>query len=616
MRYLTVLLLISAIAFCNNGVQDDWSGGPGVPGPVSDWGNDFSSSILINWSYQVGSLFLDQMASYNQIKNVSDLLWAKPCLLDNDEYPDVFVRSNSSQNAVWYVQGTGGTQWYMRAVSETDKIEDITTGDIDGDGDYDIFASVGNYPSKGFFWYERLNTLGTQWEAHLIDSEDYPDRVYSLDFDGDGDLDLIGSHSHGSSAFHTSLSWWENQGNGENWIAHVITENTMETEITSIDAADFDNDGDFDIACGSYSSEIYLFENSVSDSWIFHGVEFESDGNLLEVSFADIDGDNLPDLVTSTLSNPTDVLWFRNTTTPDNWLVNEITTISGYAYPAMPGDVDDDGDLDVIVQMNSLVPGESSLLWWENVDSVSNNWIYHQILSEEDSPWFTFAEDVNQDGKCDIVSFYRYSNPSANKVAWWNLNSGYATGVAQLESSILYVYDVDWGSIDWNATTPVGTSVSFEVRSSDNPEDMGDWSGVISSPGSLVPYLVSNDSYIQYRATLSTTDSTITPILNNVVLTWTTTGIEGSENSDEISLSVLQNPSAGSIRFGVNLPSQLNVTLTVYDTAGRIVGDVLNGDYQAGNTVIQLDMLQPGNYFCRMQAGEQTFTEQFTIIRD
>ncbi|MCK5035916.1 MAG: T9SS type A sorting domain-containing protein, partial [Candidatus Sabulitectum sp.] len=301
----------------------------------------------------------------------------------------------------------------------------------------------------------------------------------------------------------------------------------------------------------------------------------------------------------------------------DNWESYLISTVPGYAYPAAKvGDADGDGDYDVIASMYSPSPDEPLFFWWENIDPLNDQWICHQILSDEETASGYYTVDVNQDGKCDIVSYNRYSSPTYNKVVWWNLNSGYATGTAQLESSILYVYDVNWGSIDWSAITPDYTSVSFEVRSSDNPEDMGDWSAVITSPSSLAPYLVSNDSYLQYRATLSTIDSTITPVLQNVVLTWTTTGIEGSENSDEISLSVLQNPSAGSIRFGVNLPSAQNVAIAVYDAAGRIVIDAVNGEYSAGCTVVQFDMLQPGIYFCRMQADGQSFTEQFTIIRD
>ncbi len=611
MRYLTVLLLISAIAFCENGVQDDWSGGPGVPGPVSEWGNDFSSSVLINWSKQVGDLFLDQMASYDLIRDFDDLEWAKTCFLDNDEYPDVFV-TDGEGGTKWYHNVSSGSEWGQRNFTDTPYLKDIATGDIDGDGDYDIFASIDQY-SAGFFWYKRLNTLGSQWELHLIDLEDHPDRVYSLDVDGDGDIDLIGSCASNSRL----LAWWENQNNGEIWVKHIISVNTLENRTESIDVADFDNDGDFDIVCGTFSDEVYLFENKGSNSWEFHGIEYPCEGKLLEVSFADIDGDNLPDLVTSVLDNPSDILWFRNLGVADNWEIYKITTVPGYAYPAMAGDVDGDGDLDVIARMNISTSNELVISWWENIDPLNNQWVCHQILSDEGSGSFTFAEDVNQDGKCDVVAYYRnVSSPYTDRVAWWNLNSGYATEGAQLESSILYVYDVDWGSIDWNATTPDGTSVSFEVRSSDDPEDMGDWSAVISSPGSLVPYLVSNDSYIQYRVMLSTTDSTMTPILNNVVLTWTTTGIEGSENFDKVSLNVLQNPSAGSVQLCVNLPTAAVVSLSVFDTAGRIVGNVVNGEYQAGTTTVQLDMLQPGNYFCRMQAGEQSFIEQFTIIRD
>ncbi|MCD4707262.1 MAG: T9SS type A sorting domain-containing protein [Candidatus Sabulitectum sp.] len=612
MRIMVVILVMfTCIAFADTGIQSDWSGGPGVEGPVTDWGDSFLSSVLINWFDEAGSIFLDQMASYNHIRQVGDLAWAKPCHMDNDEYPDVFV-TDGDDGTKWYHNASSGSGWGERDFADTNGIVDITTGDVDGDGDYDVFASVHSYLNDGFFWYKRLNDYGTQWELQEIDSEDHPSRVFSLDFNGDGDIDLLGSYNG------KHLSWWENQSSGQNWIKHIISENAMEHGITSIDVADCDNDGDYDVVCGTLNSdEIYLFINHGNDTWEFQGIEYVSEGSMREVSFADIDGDNLQDLVTDISGDPSEILWFRNTGSTENWEPYLIDSVYTGVYPASVGDVDADDDIDVIIAISSSGT-QSDFAWWENIDPLNNQWIYHPpVVSEDIYRSNYFAEDVNQDGKCDVVSYYRYSsNPSANKVAWWNLNSGYSTGTAQLESSILYVYDVDWGSIDWSAITPDGTSVSFEVRSSDDPEDMGDWSGIISSPGSLAPYLAGNDSYLQYRATLATTDSTVTPVLEDVVLTWATTGIEGSENFDEISLSILQNPSAGSVRFGVNLPSQFNVTLAVYDAAGRIVGNVVNGEYPAGSTAVQLDMLQPGTYFCRMQADGQSFTEQFTIIRD
>ncbi len=605
---ISFVFLLACIAFADTGIQNDWSGGPGEEGPVTDWGNSFLSSVLLNWSDDAGNLFLDQMATCNHIREVDDLVWAKACYLDNDEYPDVFV-TDGEDGSKWFRNVFSCSGWAIRDFADTPNIEDIATADIDGDGDYDVFASVDCYVTHGFFWYERLNILGTQWQSHEIDTENDPRRVHSLDFDGDGDIDLIGSYEG------KSISWWENQSNGQNWVKHVISENAMEHGISSIDVADCDNDGDFDVVCGSsYSDEMYLFVNSGSGAWEFHAIEYQSEGDLREVSFADIDGDGLPDLVTVAEFYTSDVLWFRNTGNPSSWSLFVIPIDVERVRKVFPGDVNDDGNMDIVVVGTDGYP-INHIIWLENISPTTGCWVHHDAYSDS-LGYVGSVLDVNQDGRCDVVSYNRYSSSTYNKVVWWNLNSGYATGTAQLESSILYVYDVNWGSIDWSAITPDYTSVSFEVRSSDDPEDMGDWSAVITSPGSLASYLVSNDSYLQYRATLSTTDSTITPVLENVVLTWTTTGIEGSENHDEISLSVLQNPSAGSVRFGVNLPSAQNVTIAVYDAAGRVVIDTVNGEYQAGSTVVQLDMLQPGNYFCRMQADGQTFTEQFTIIRD
>ncbi|MCK5786811.1 MAG: T9SS type A sorting domain-containing protein [Candidatus Sabulitectum sp.] len=609
--FIVVFALFNCIAFADIGVQSDWSGGPGEEGPVTDWGNSFFSSIFVNWFDDTGNLFLEQMASYNHVRQFGDLVWAKPCFLDNDEYPDVFV-TNGEDGTKWYRNTSSGSSWGERDFADTNDIEDIVTADIDGDGDFDVFASVGHYGIRGFYWFKRLNDYGTQWEMHEIDLEKTPSRVYSCDMDGDSDLDLIGSYNG------KDLSWWENQSNGQTWVKHIISENMLDHSISSIDVSDCDNDGNLDIACGSYSDEIYLFINQGNDTWEFQGIEYVSDGSMFVASFADVDEDNLVDIVTGISGSPSEVLWFRNTGSNENWELHVIATILTGAYPPSVGDVDGDGDIDVIAAIFSSGV-QSNFAWWENTDPVNNLWIYHPpIVSEDIYRSNYYAADINQDGNCDVVSYYRYSsNPAANKVAWWDFNSGsFVTETAQLESSILYVYDVNWGNIDWSAITPEGTSVSFEVRSSDDPENMGDWSAVISSPGSLSPYLTNDDSYLQYRVNLLTTDSTVTPVLQNVALSWTTTGIEGSENTDDISLSVFQNPSAGSVRFGINLPSQFNVTLAVYDTSGRIISDLVSTEYSSGTTVVQLDMLQPGTYFCRMQADGQSFTEQFTIIGD
>jgi len=611
MRYLIVLAVLACSVFAEAGLQDDWSGGPGVPGPVSGWGDEFNSSTMINWNDQAGSLFLDQMSSYYLIRQLSDLVWAKPCQLSDDGYPDVFVRYDD-YSSNWYKNEGGGTSWAIRDVSDTENIVDISTADIDGDGDIDIFASS-LYPSDGFVWYERLNAVGNQWQLHLIANKNSAGRVFAVDMDSDGDLDLVGMYD-GENWDDEYISWWENQNNGTTWVKHAISENVGARYMTSLDVADINNDGDLDIVCGTRLSDgFYVFEQIAADSWAVHPVEYISEGDMRQVFFSDIDGDGLTDLLTCPFYYTSDVLWFRNTGNLSNWTVNIIPTNADQVFWAYPGDVDGDGESDIAVIGSSGYP-INDVFWLENTDPLGGVWIQHDAFQDSSATYY-YSADINTDGLTDLVASYSfYSSPAYNNAVWWNLNSGYSTGTAQLESSILYVNDVDWGSIDWSAETPAGTSVAFQVRASDDPSNMGDWSPVISSPGSITAYLSSGDSHVQYRAILSTTDPEVTPVLDNVILTWTTTGVEGSEESDELSLAVLENPVSGSVRFGVNLPSPLDVTLALYDATGRLLSNVVSGEVSAGYTEVQVDLLQPGVYFCRMQAEGNTFTEQFTVV--
>ena len=97
-----------------------------------------------------------------------------------------------------------------------------------------------------------------------------------------------------------------------------------------------------------------------------------------------------------------------------------------------------------------------------------------------------------------------------------------------LVSSILEMpgYTLDdsyWGNIFWDAEQLVETSVSFRVRASFDPGNMGPWSDPIDEWGtSLEDILDDQFPYLQYEVTLATTNTAVTPILDCMLISFET----------------------------------------------------------------------------------------------
>jgi hypothetical protein len=84
-----------------------------------------------------------------------------------------------------------------------------------------------------------------------------------------------------------------------------------------------------------------------------------------------------------------------------------------------------------------------------------------------------------------------------------------------------------WKQVDWTATTPTSTSISVRVRSGDTETSFGSWSQVFtSSPAAIGPKasgaITPNPSYLlEVEFTLSTSDKSHVPILNDYTVTYT-----------------------------------------------------------------------------------------------
>ena len=607
-KYSVLALFLIQLVHADSAVQTDWSGGNGIPGPVCDWSNEFYQSSYINWSENPGSLLLSDSILKHIIDEDFEGAWSVYSEdIDGDGDMDVLGAAWGDDDITWWENSdtTPGIYWTEHLV-DGDFVfaTSVYSEDIDGDGDMDILGAA--WGDDDITWWENADGSGTSWVEHTIDGNFWGARsVYSEDIDGDGDMDVLGA-----AVKDNYITWWENiDGSGTSWTEHTI--DSFFWGAICAYSEDINGDGHMDvIGAAYYSNEITWWENLDGSgmSWAAHNIA----GGFEAASYVyseDIDGDGDKDIL-GTAYDGNDITWWENVNgLGTSWNEHNIDGDFEGAGSVHSEDMDADGDMDVLGSASTA----DDITWWENLNGSGTSWIEHTVDGEFNSARTVYSEDVNGDGDMDVLGAGLF----AWEIAWWDLNGGSPCG--ELVSSILYLgNDPGWGDIDWSASTPTGTSVSFLVRASDNYGNMGVWSDTLEAPCSLEGILNEYNSYFQYKVLLETADpETTTPSLHDVTLSWNPLGID--ETSEPIPagvelLPIAPNPSAGSpvIRFG--LPETVFVNIVIFDLAGRIVSEIHRDEYSPGFHDVMPGNLSPGIYFCMMSSEDFTATQRFVVI--
>ena len=411
--------------------------------------------------------------------------------LDGDGDIDILSAAEIGNTIAWWENTAGdGSAWTAHAVDTTmTGTRWVAAADVDGDSDRDLVGTGGAADSLA--WYENTVGDGSAWTKHMVDNAiDDASRGAIADLDGDGDLDLL-SAAIGAN----TIAWYENTaGDGSAWTGQVIDATLMGAG-TAV-AADVDGDGDVDtIGASAIGSVIAWYENTAGDgtAWTTHVMDSTTNGIYTMVS-ADMDGDGDLDVLGAMIANNT-IAWWENTAGDGSaWTRRALDTAVSGAWGVAQGDVDGDGDLDVLGTA-SLV---NTIAWWRN-ETIHRSAAYpaagmHTIQSVFNGASSAYAADMDRDGDVDVLGA-KYNDGT---IAWWENTAG--DGSAWTEHVVgtptnprsLHVADLDgdgdldvlagWWHLDWwentagdgSAWTQHTVGSSFAAYSIDTADVDGD----------------------------------------------------------------------------------------------------------------------------------------------
>ncbi|MCG8456104.1 MAG: VCBS repeat-containing protein, partial [Holophagales bacterium] len=370
--------------------------------------------------------------------------------VDGDGDLDAVVGTGAATpNRLWLNDGTAQFTESAQPLGEHG-VNDLELGDFDGDGDLDVLQASLHQPDR-LWWNDGAGTF--------VDSGQRLGSSYGLsvalgDFDGDGDLDAALGHLDGMVRILVGdgLGSFEDQGQ---LLAQDIANSTQ-----AVVAEDFDGDGDLDLFTAQSGNVTY--GSRANRLWRNDGFgTFADSGQLLGGGYTfvaiggDVDGDGDSDVVTAgdevTLWRNDGFGTFAATTLPATDLVQEVALV----------DVDGDTDLDLVLgNIGDVGAGAPNTVWWNDgsgsfVDS-------GQALGAE--PTLSFAVgDLDGDGDLDLFT----GNSTADGV-WWNdgtgafVDSGQSLG--SLATAAVHLLDADGdGDLDAWATHGLASESASEL---------------------------------------------------------------------------------------------------------------------------------------------------------
>lgn len=340
---------------------------------ILDFDGDGAADVLACDAQRAGVYWYRQTEAghWQEIPLRDDWIYGPPAHasvvdLDQDGDADVLVAGLGS---VWptdervgrviWLENVGDFQFEPRVLlDDIRRVADVQAGDLDGDGDLDLAVAVFGFDHGRLLWLENMGE--GRFRDHELMAAPGPIHVPLADYDADGDLDIVTIFTQEEEEVWA----FENRGGG-NFTPRLLYR-TLNHDLggAGLVRADLDQDGDADLllSAGDNLELLYHYPQP------YHGC-----------------------------------IWLEN---EGNWsfTARELARFGG-TYAADVGDLDADGDLDVVLvsMFNDWTrPGAASVAWLEN--DGRQQFRAWQVAEAPVSLCTVACGDLNGDGRADIVA--------------------------------------------------------------------------------------------------------------------------------------------------------------------------------------------------------------------
>ena len=373
--------------------------------------------------------------------------------IDLDGDLDLFVSNfNSQNNNLFENLGNGNFNQLFNHPLTIDFAQSLGNSwiDIDNDCDLDFFVVEGGQNQlQSNQLYENINGDFIQINSGDIVSDlGYSQSSNWADYDNDGLIDLFVANLIDQENF-----LYHNEGGGTfTKINNNITSSELESNYANW--IDFNNDGWMDLfVVNRFGLNNQLFKNDGTGNFteITTGIIVTDGGNSYGSSWGDYDNDGDFDLFVANNNDEDNFLYQNNgdetfTKITSGILVND----GGKTYGSEWADVDNDGDLDIVITNRA---GENNRLYLNNGNATFTSATSEVVSTDGGSSRGCSVVDYDNDGDLDIFVANR-----SNENNFLYQNNGHTNNWLKIKSI---------GSISNRAS--IGTKIRLKATINGNP---------------------------------------------------------------------------------------------------------------------------------------------------